>query len=173
MGPCSYTRQTQGEIKKTEIIRQSDHLRWAGSRFESARDDTARSVGFATSFPAVEAIFVFVRSCYSRQALRKQGATARPKATIFSRSRRGTSESAVVNEVAGLKADRQRKLRRDHRTPNQSVENVETLGDRLCRNGRNRMPARLARRDACCSFRFRGEGGSADGLDMSRPCMVR
>jgi len=155
MGPCSYTRQAQGEIRKTAILRQSDGLRWAGSRFGSARAHAARSVGFATSFPAVEVIFVFEHSCYSRQALSRQGATARPKA-----NRCGTSKNAVANEVAGSKADRRCTLRRGYRTPNQSVENVETLGDRLCRNGRNRMPARPARRDTCCSFRFQGEGGS-------------
>jgi len=157
MGPCSYTRQAQGEIEKTAILRQSDGLRWAAPRFGSVRAHAARSVGFATFFPMAEVIFVFERSCYSRQAFSRQGATARPKA-----NRCRTSKNPVANEVAGSKADRRCTLRRGHRTPNQSVENVETLGDRLCRNGRNRMPARPARRDTCFHFAFRAKE-AADG----------
>jgi hypothetical protein len=73
MGPCSNTRQAQGENQKTTISRELADSRWAGSRSRSAREDATRSVGLAT-LPVADAIIVFERLCYSRQALSQHGA---------------------------------------------------------------------------------------------------
>lgn len=79
-------------------------------------------------------------------------------------ARRRTSKKAGREWVAGLRPDGRCKLRRDDGAPIQSVENMETLGDRLCRYGRIGTPARPVWREVCCAQRFRtpGERGTED-----------
>jgi len=162
MGPCSNTRQAQGENQKTTISRQPADTRWAAS----SRADRN-----------LDRYSVCRRSNHRIRAVVLQSVSFEPTRGDCTPDEHSISLQQALHLGKcsrqwgyRLEAGSAMQVEAQSRAPIQSVENVETLGDRLFRNGRNRMPARLTRRDICRAQRFRSRANEEQrtGPNMSQ-----